>query len=298
MRGLLFFFLFLLLPLLSSSHFLLSLFSQKNSFSKKNQNTTHPLTPSNSLRKVGWILAQSRKPRDFIVSDGELRQMAAMQAEVGPAAVVAVVSCAPADGEAEASAAAAAAPADVHFEAFQVSAQCVQLNRDGWLKPGNGGEGENGGNGGSGGDGGGSSCNGGEASPPSPPPSGVSRLVDPKEPKKKNPVIVAGKDASQVDNDYFLVPVPIRDHGGPLRAAFAVENRLLPQGAAELAAFLSSAKRQPAPLRFADFHLLLWLAKQPSLSHADVAAIAASVAAGEPVGEGYSLILESLAQGG
>ena len=94
------------------------------------------------------------------------------------------------------------------------------------------------------------------------------------------------------------MPVPIRDHGGPLRASFAVENRLLPQGAAELAAFLASAKRQPAPLRFADFHLLLWLAKQPSLSHADVAAIAASVAAGEPVGEGYTLILESLAQGG
>ena len=120
---------------------------------------------------------------------------------------------------------------------------------------------------------------------------------DPNEPKKKNPVIVAGKDASQVDNDYFLVPVPIRDHGGPLRSSFAVENRLLPQGPAELAAFLSSSKRQPAALRLADFHLLLWLAKQPSLSHADVAAIAGSVAAGEPVGEGYMMILESLSQG-
>lgn len=224
--------------------------------------------------------------------------MSAMQDEVGPAAVVAVVSCAPAaDAEAAGASAAAAAPADVHFEAFQVSAQCVRLNRDGWLKPGNGGEetGKGQGEGGQGGGGGG----GGEApAATSPPPSGVSRLVDPNEPKKKNPVIVAGKDASQVDNDYFLVPVPIRDHGGPLRSSFAVENRLLPQGAAELASFLSSAKRQPAPLRFADFHLLLWLAKQPSLSHADVAAIAASVAAGEPVSEGYGLILESLAQGG
>ena len=225
--------------------------------------------------------------------------MSSIQDEVGPAAVTAVVSCAPADdadgGELEASAAAAAAKAaDVHFEAFQVSAQCVKLNREGWLKPGNEG-GENGSNGSSGSNGNGNGSSNGETTCA---PSGVSRLVDPKEPKKKNPVIVAGKDASQVDNDYFLVPVPIRDHGGPLRSSFAVENRLLPQGPAELAAFLASAKRQPAPLRFADFHLLLWLAKQPSLSHADVAAIAASVAAGEPVGEGYSLILESLAQGG
>ena len=225
--------------------------------------------------------------------------MSSIQDEVGPAAVTAVVSCAPADdadgGELEASAAAAAAKAaDVHFEAFQVSAQCVKLNREGWLKPGNEG-GEIGSNGSSGSNGNGNGSSNGETTCA---PSGVSRLVDPKEPKKKNPVIVAGKDASQVDNDYFLVPVPIRDHGGPLRSSFAVENRLLPQGPAELAAFLASAKRQPAPLRFADFHLLLWLAKQPSLSHADVAAIAASVAAGEPVGEGYSLILESLAQGG
>lgn len=219
--------------------------------------------------------------------------MSSIQDEVGPAAVTAVVSCAPSAEDAdepEASAAATKA-ADVHFEAFQVSAQCVKLNREGWLRPGNNGEEKNESNGN-----GSSSNGGGEKKNPS--PSGVSRLVDPKEPKKKNPVIVAGKDASQVDNDYFLVPVPIRDHGGPLRASFAVENRLLPQGAAELAAFLASAKRQPAPLRFADFHLLLWLAKQPSLSHADVAAIAASVAAGEPVGEGYTLILESLAQGG
>ena len=227
--------------------------------------------------------------------------MSSIQDEVGPAAVTAVVSCAPAaddGGELEASAAAAAKAADVHFEAFQVSAQCVKLNREGWLKPGN--EDESGG--GCSSNSSGNNANGGEPSTAAATatcaPSGVSRLVDPKEPKKKNPVIVAGKDASQVDNDYFLVPVPIRDHGGPLRASFAVENRLLPQGAAELAAFLASAKRQPAPLRFADFHLLLWLAKQPSLSHADVAAIAASVAAGEPVGEGYTLILESLAQGG
>ena len=43
-------------------------------------------------------------------------------------------------------------------------------------------------------------------------------------------MIVAGKDVGEVDVDYFLIPVNIRDHEGPLRCSFPVENRLLPQG--------------------------------------------------------------------
>lgn len=39
----------------------------------------------------------------------------------------------------------------------------------------------------------------------------------------------AGKDADEVDNDYFLCPVPITSHDGMLRTDFPVENRLLPQ---------------------------------------------------------------------
>ena len=50
------------------------------------------------------------------------------------------------------------------------------------------------------------------------------------EPKKKDPVIVAGKDVSEVDVDYFLIPVNIRDHEGPLFTSFPIENRLIPQG--------------------------------------------------------------------
>lgn len=50
------------------------------------------------------------------------------------------------------------------------------------------------------------------------------------DPSEKTPVIVAGKDVAEVDNDYFLLPVSILDHEGPLRTAFPVENRLLPQG--------------------------------------------------------------------
>lgn len=43
-------------------------------------------------------------------------------------------------------------------------------------------------------------------------------------------MIVAGKDQGEVDNDYFLMPVSIKDHVGPLENAFPCENRLLPQG--------------------------------------------------------------------
>ena len=50
------------------------------------------------------------------------------------------------------------------------------------------------------------------------------------EPAQKQPVIVAGKDVKEVDNDYFLIPVKIMDHEGPFSANFPVENRLLPQG--------------------------------------------------------------------
>lgn len=32
-----------------------------------------------------------------------------------------------------------------------------------------------------------------------------------------------------MDNDYFLVPVNILGHDGPLTTSFPVENRLLPQ---------------------------------------------------------------------
>lgn len=41
---------------------------------------------------------------------------------------------------------------------------------------------------------------------------------------------MAGKDVKEVDNDYFLIPVSIKDHEGPLRTTFPIENRLLPQG--------------------------------------------------------------------
>lgn len=41
---------------------------------------------------------------------------------------------------------------------------------------------------------------------------------------------MAVKDLGEVDNDYFLIPVGIRDHESGLASSFPVENRLLPQG--------------------------------------------------------------------
>ena len=57
-------------------------------------------------RCLGWIFAQSRKEREYILSAEEVGQMAAVQDEFGADAVTGVVSMST-DG-------------DVHFEAFQV----------------------------------------------------------------------------------------------------------------------------------------------------------------------------------
>lgn len=62
-------------------------------------------------------------------------------------------------------------------------------------------------------------------------PCTQTSLSNTQDPKNQTPVIVAGKDQGEVDNDYFLIPVPISDHQGPLENAFPVENRLLGQGA-------------------------------------------------------------------
>eukprot|EP00958_Prasinococcus_capsulatus_P025354 scaffold4263_cov260-Prasinococcus_capsulatus_cf.AAC.1 len=45
----------------------------------------------------------------------------------------------------------------------------------------------------------------------------------------------AGKDVTEVDNDFFLVPVSILNHNSDrLKCSFPVENRIIPQGVAEL----------------------------------------------------------------
>lgn len=210
-------------------------------------------------QKVGWIFTQSTKDRDFICSAEEICQMAAIQDEMGERAVTALVAMFPAEDEGE--------PPEVHFEAFQVSEQCVKLWKEGWF----------------------------QGVDPAAEPSGTIQVRNPKDPSDKTPVIIARKDVGEVDSDYFLVPVGIKDHDGPLGTTFPIENRLLLQGRAELKAHLQRNASAQYVDRLADFHLLLFLAKQPGFEAADVATVAGAVARKEPVPEGYKIIIDSLA---
>mmetsp|Transcript_20771 Transcript_20771/g.62557 ORF Transcript_20771/g.62557 Transcript_20771/m.62557 type:complete len:413 (-) Transcript_20771:823-2061(-) len=155
---------------------------------------------------------------------------------------------------------------ETHFEAFQVSDQAVKLHKEGWFQPQD-------------------------------EPCGESKLRNPKEPNNPTPVIVAVKDLGEVDNDYFLIPVGIRDHEGPLKSSFPVENRLVAQDAVELREHLQKFKGRPLAECLSDFHLLLWLASHSHFDLAEMGTLAATVRAGGDVEEGYAMILESLAGG-
>ncbi|PRW57867.1 NPL4 1 [Chlorella sorokiniana] len=153
---------------------------------------------------------------------------------------------------------------EVHFEVFQVSDQCVRLWKEGWFQQ----QGE---------------------------PGGTSTLRNPKEPRDQAPVIVAGKDQGELDNDYFLVPVAVKDHEGPLENKFPVENRLLPQGAPELKAHLQQRRAAPYWARLADFHLLLYLARQPNFDEPEVSVLVDAVHNKAAVPEGFQIIIDSMA---
>eukprot|EP00879_Flechtneria_rotunda_P015340 GHRR01016036.1.p1 GENE.GHRR01016036.1~~GHRR01016036.1.p1 ORF type:complete len:378 (+),score=128.22 GHRR01016036.1:953-2086(+) len=154
---------------------------------------------------------------------------------------------------------------NVHFEAFQCSEQAVQLAKDGWFQQ----EQE---------------------------PSGVSKMKNPKEPGVEQAIIVAGKDADSVDNDWFLCAMAIQDHTGPLLTSFPVENRLIPQSASSLREHLKKhSTLQPYSARLADLHLLVWLAGQPNLDQADMLAITESVRYKADLLEGYKVIIDSIA---
>lgn len=153
------------------------------------------------------------------------------------------------------------------LQVFQVSDQCVKLWKEGWFQADEGEE-----------------------------PSGTSRLRNPAEPKDATPVIVAGKDQCELDNDYFLVPVAVKDHEGPLATRFPIENRLVvAQTPAELKALLRKLSAKPYVERLADFHLLLYLAGQAGFGDGDLAAIAHAVKQKTPLPEGYAILIDALA---
>lgn len=210
------------------------------------------------LKKVGFIFTQSTAERDFIMHTDELIQAATMQGELGETSMTVVVSW---DRTAD------DPGGHVHFEAFQCSKQCVALTRDGWLQP----------------------------TPEGTAPGGVTQMRNPKEPGAKDPVMVAGKDVGEVDNDYFLVPARILQHKGPLSTSFPIENRLLGQGKAEFREHMRKHSSLHYVERISDFHLLLWLSKQPSLDAHDMTLLVDAVRTQSPVLEGYKAIIDSIA---
>ncbi|KAJ1688580.1 hypothetical protein LUZ63_019970 [Rhynchospora breviuscula] len=148
--------------------------------------------------------------------------------------------------------------ADVHLEAFQMSDMCLKLFRDGLLQ------------------------------------TDLPEDADPRLSRVNKEVVVAGKDTKEVDNDFFLVPVKISDHQGPLQCTFPIENRITTVTLRALKSHLDNSKNMPFVKRISDFHLLLLLSKFLDVN-SDVPALAECVKNQGTVPEGYQLLIESLA---
>lgn len=70
----------------------------------------------------------------------------------------------------------------------------------------------------------------------------------------------------------------------------------LPSGKPELRLHMAKNKGKPYVMRIADFHLLLYLAKQPNFDlMTDMAVLCECVKEMAPVPEGYTMILDALA---
>uniref|UniRef100_A0A0D6R0B3 MPN domain-containing protein n=1 Tax=Araucaria cunninghamii TaxID=56994 RepID=A0A0D6R0B3_ARACU len=202
------------------------------------------------MRKVGFIFTQTvtQGRKDCTLWNSEVRQAVELHADSGLKEwVTALVKLeVNEDGG-----------ADVHFEPFQLSDQCVKLFKEGWFA-------EN--------------CEG----------------LDPKITRMTKDVVILGKDTRDVDNDFFLVLVKILDHQGPLSTNFPIENRASPVKLRALKSHLDRTKNLPYVKRLSDFHLLLLLAKYLDVN-ADVPQLAACVQAQAPIPEGYQILIDSLA---
>lgn len=120
------------------------------------------------LRKVGFIFTQtvSQTKRDYTLSNVEIRQAVELHAESGFENWATAIVKLEVNEE---------GGADVHFEAFQLSDQCVKLYKEGWFDE---------------------DC----------------ADLDPKLSRMKKDVVILSKDTRDVDNDFFLVLVKILDH--------------------------------------------------------------------------------------
>lgn len=202
------------------------------------------------MRRVGFIFTQtiSQNKRDYTLSCTEIRQAAELHAESGFNAWVTAVVKLEVNDECS---------ADVHFEAFQLSDQCIKLWKDGWFED---------------------DCT----------------EIDPKISRMKKDVVILGKDTRDVDNDFFLVLVKILDHQGSLSCTFPIENRAILPTLRDLKVHLDHTKGLAFVKRISDFHLLLLLAKFLDVN-ADLPHLAEAVRIQGPVPEGYQIIIDSLA---
>jgi len=95
--------------------------------SEEEKDAVETIAAALGVKKVGVILAQSQKPRDYIMSDFEIEWMAREQAMGDQRFVTAVVSLQSFEDEN------GKENKEVHFEAFQLSDTCMKLYREGWF---------------------------------------------------------------------------------------------------------------------------------------------------------------------
>jgi len=205
------------------------------------------------MRRVGFIFTQtiSQGKKDYTLTNAEIRQAVELHAESELKEFVTALVKLEVNEE---------GGADVHFEAFQLSDQCVKLFKEGWFVDDYTG-------------------------------------LDLKITRLKKDVVILGKDTKDVDNDFFLVLVKILDHQGPLSSTFPIENRASPVTLRALKNHLDKTKNLSFVKRISDFHLLLLLAKYLDINE-DVPQLAAHVQAQASVPEGYQIIIDSLANSG
>jgi len=219
------------------------------------QHVVDTLATSMGLQKVGWIFSQTVAEREHVLSAEEVVQMARWQRACGGRGASAVVSLWEEED----------GRTQVHVEAYCVSKQLEDLVADGWVTD-------------------------------APPESNVLRMRNPKAPEDATPLIVASKSVGEVDVEWFLLTVPIKDHTGTLRTEFPIENRMIPQTSSDLKRCLGGPASMTYQQRMRDFHLLLWLARQGVLdAETDMPLIVAALMRGEPIMEGYKLMIDSLA---
>lgn len=102
------------------------------------------------------------------------------------------------------------------------------------------------------------------------------------------------KDVTEVDTDFWLIPVKILDHEGDMDSRFPVENRLHPvQTVEDLKDSIQKSNKSYAQ-RLKDFHLLLFLSKHLDIN-SDMALILNTIKENGTIAEGYKLIIDNIA---